>query len=98
VVTDGHSCNNPACQYYQITDSHLHALVGYGKHYGADVTQYFKCQACGTKVTARWNTPMYDLKTPARRVQEVLTATSEGVDIAAASRIFQHDERTITSG
>jgi IS1 family transposase/transposase-like protein len=84
------------CRYYQVTDSGLHALVGYGKHYGADVTQYFRCQACGTKVTARWNTPMYDLKTPARRVQEVLTATSEGVDIAAASRIFQHDERTIT--
>lgn len=95
VVTDGHSCNNPACQCYQITDSHLHALVGNGKHYGADVTQYFKCQACATKVTARWNTSMYDLKTPARWVQEVLTATSEGVDIAAASRIFQHDERTI---
>jgi IS1 family transposase/transposase-like protein len=96
VVTDGHSCNNPACRYYQITDSQRHALVGYGKHYGADVTQYFRCQACGTKVTVRWNTPMYDLKTPARRVQEVLTATSEGVDIAAVSRIFQHDERTIT--
>src|SRR4051794_31167913 len=37
VVTDGHSCNNPACRYYQITDSQRHALVGYGKHYGADV-------------------------------------------------------------
>src|SRR5690242_1748363 len=31
VVTDGHSCNNPACPYYQITDSQLHALVGDGK-------------------------------------------------------------------
>jgi hypothetical protein len=38
---------------------------------------------------------MYDLKTPVRRVDEVMTATSEGVDIAAASRIFKHDERTI---
>jgi hypothetical protein len=38
---------------------------------------------------------MYDLKTPVRRVDEVMTATSEGVDVAAASRIFKHDERTI---
>ena len=35
---------------------------------------------------------MHDLKTPVRRVDEVVTATSEGVDVAAASRIFKHDE------
>jgi IS1 family transposase len=38
---------------------------------------------------------MYDVKTPVRRVDEVVTATSEGVDVATASRIFKHDERTI---
>ncbi|MEP7288081.1 MAG: IS1 family transposase [Chloroflexota bacterium] len=38
---------------------------------------------------------MYDLKTPVRRVEEVMTATSEGVDVSAVSRIFKHDERTI---
>ena len=32
VETDGYSCNNPDCVYYNITDSNLHALVGYGKH------------------------------------------------------------------
>jgi transposase-like protein len=95
VVTDGQSCSNPALLYYQITDSHLHALVGYGKHHGADAIQYFKCQACHTKVSARWNTPMYDLKTPVRRVDEVTTALSEGVDVSAAQRIFKHDERSI---
>jgi transposase-like protein len=95
VVTDGYSCSNPACDYYKITNSHIHALVGYGKHNGADVTQYFKCQACGQKVSARWNTAMYDLKTPVRRVDEVVTALSEGVDVSAAHRIFKHDPRTI---
>ncbi len=95
VETDGYSCNNPACVYFQVTDSSLHALVGCGKHRGTDTTQYFKCQACGTKVTARWNTPMYDLKTAADEVARVMTASSEGVDAAAASRIFAHDERTI---
>jgi IS1 family transposase len=95
VETDGHCCPNEDCPYYNITDGQVHALVGYGKHYGADTIQYLRCQACQTKVTTRWNTPMYDLKTPARRVAEVMTATSEGVDVAAASRIFDHDERTI---
>ena len=95
VETDGYSCNNPACVYYQVTDSSLHALVGCGKHHGVDSTQYFKCQACGTKVTARWNTALYDLKTAAAEVARVMTASSEGVDAAAASRIFAHDERTI---
>ena len=95
VETEGYSCNNPACAYHNITDSTVHALVGYGKHRGADTIPDLKCQACQTKVSSRWNTPMYDLKTPASRVAEVLTASSEGVDVAAASRIFKHDERTI---
>ena len=38
---------------------------------------------------------MYDLKTAAHEVGRVMTAGSEGVDIAAASRIFAHDERTV---
>jgi hypothetical protein len=73
----------------------VHALVGDGWHYGADPIQYLRCQACHTKFSVRVATPMYDLKTPVRRVDEVVTATSEGVDVAAASRIFKHDERTI---
>jgi len=60
--------------YFQVTDSHVHALVGCGTHHGIDAIQYFKCQACGTKVTGRWNTPMYDLKTAACEVGRVMTA------------------------
>lgn len=95
IETDGYACNNAACRYFNVTDGQVHALVGNGKHRGADVIQYFKCQACGTKVSARWNTPMYDLKTPGRRVTEVMTATSEGMDVSAAQRVFAHDAWTI---
>lgn len=95
IETDGHACNNPDCLYFNLTDGHIHALVGDGKHRGTDTIQYFRCQACGTKVSGRWNTPRYDLKTPARRVAEVMTATSEGMDVSAARRVFGHDERTI---
>jgi IS1 family transposase len=95
IATEGYCCPNPGCCYYGITDAYLHALVGDGRHYGADTIQYLRCQACQTKVSTRWNTPMYNLKTPVQRVDEVMTATSEGVDVAAASRIFKHDERTI---
>lgn len=38
---------------------------------------------------------MYYLKTPSRRVGEVMTALAEGVDESAAQRIFHHDRRTI---
>ncbi len=95
VATEEHRCNHPKCVYFQVTESHVHALVGCGIHRGVDAIPYFKCQACETKVTARWNTPMYDLKTAAHEVARVMTASSEGVDVAAASRIFAQDERTV---
>ncbi len=91
----GYWCPNPRCHYFKITDAQVHALVGDGFHYGTDTIQYLRCQVCHTKFSVRLGTPMYDLKTPARRVDKVMTATSEGVDVSAASRIFKHDERTI---
>jgi transposase-like protein len=42
-------------------------------------------------------TPLYRLKTASQRVAGVLTALAEGVDIAAAVRIFGHRHATITS-
>jgi len=44
-----------------------------------------------------WVTPLYRLKTASQRVAEVLTALAEGVDIAAAARIFGHRHATITT-
>src|SRR6266498_1067781 len=44
-----------------------------------------------------WVTPLYCLKTTSQRVAEVLTALSEGLDVAAAVRVFGHRHATITT-
>jgi IS1 family transposase len=79
-----------------MTDSALHALVGDGHHGKSALIQNFRCQACGTKVSERYGTPLYRLRTPATRVGEVLSALAEGLDVAAAVRVFGHGEATIT--
>jgi IS1 family transposase len=56
-----------------------------------------RCQACGRTFSARCDTPLYRLKTTSVRVAEVLTALSEGLDIAAAVRVFGHRHATITT-
>jgi transposase-like protein/IS1 family transposase len=86
---------NPACPYYRVTDGCVHALVSHGQHGKRERIQRWRCAACGQTATARLNTALYRLKTPSWRVAEVSTALAEGVDIAAASRIFGHHERTI---
>jgi IS1 family transposase len=96
-VTDGFACPNSACTYYQITDAHIHALVGDGIHGAQERIQTFRCQACGTTFSARRNTPLYRLKTSVQRVGVVLSALAEGLDVAAAERIFGHRHTTITT-
>ncbi len=96
VVTEGYACPSAHCHYYGVTDGRVHALVGYGHHGNTDHIQDFRCQACGTKVSARRGTALYQLKTPPPRVGEVLSALAEGLDIAAAARVFGHGEATIT--
>lgn len=95
VATAGYACPARACPYYGITDERIHALVGYGHHGATAHIQDFRCQACGTKVSARRGTALYRLKTPPQRVGEVLTALAEGLDVAAAVRVFGHGEGTI---
>src|SRR4051794_24324904 len=95
LVTEGYACPAVHCPYYGVTDSRVHALVGYGHHGATDQIQDFRCQACGTKVSARWGTALYRLKTPPARVGEVLSALAEGLDVAAAARVFGHGEGTI---
>jgi IS1 family transposase len=97
IVTDGFACPNPTCLYHGITDAQVHALVGDGVHGKRERIQTFRCQACGTTFTSRRDTPLYRLKTPAQRVGEVLTALAEGLDIAAAERVFGHRHATITT-
>ncbi len=95
VATAGFACPARGCPYYGITDARVHALVGDGHHGATDRIQDFRCQACGTKVSARRGTALYQLRTPPARVGEVLSALAEGLDVAAAARVYGHGEATV---
>jgi IS1 family transposase len=97
VNTDGFACPNRKCLYFGITDAHIHALVGDGKHGQAERIQTFRCQACRTTFTSRRHTPLYRLKTPSYQIGMVLSALAEGLDASAAERVFGYRQATITS-
>jgi IS1 family transposase len=97
VNTEGYACPNQQCKYFGITDAHIHALVGDGKHGQAERIQTFRCQACRTTFSARHDTPLYHLKTPSQQVAMVLTALAEGLDASAAERVFGYRQATITT-
>jgi IS1 family transposase len=97
IHTDGFACPNPKCAYFGITDAHIHALVGDGKHGQAERIQTFRCQACHTTFTSRRNTPLYRLKTPSHQVAMVLSVLAEGLDPSAAERVFGFRQATITT-
>jgi hypothetical protein len=69
VNTQDFACPNRTCPYFGITDAHIHALVGDGKHGQAERIQTFRCQACHPTFTSRRNTPFYRLKTLRTRSQ-----------------------------
>ena len=97
INTQGFACPNRRCDYYQITDVQVHALVGDGVDGKYERIQSLRCQACGTTFSTRRDTPLYRLKTATQRVTEVLTALAEGLDVAAAVRVFGHRHATITT-
>jgi transposase-like protein len=97
VNTEGFACPNQQCPYFGITDAHIHALVGDGKHGHAEQIQTFRGPACHTTFSARRHTPLYRLKTPSQQVAVVLTALAEGLDPSAAERVFGYRQATITS-
>ncbi len=97
VKTQGYACPNRKCSYFGITDAHVHALVGDGKHGQAERIQTFRCQACHTTFTARRHTPLYRLKTPSHQVAVVLSALAEGLDASAAAQVFGFRQATITT-
>ena len=94
-TTDGFYCDNPACHYFQVRDETLHALVRDGVRGKHEPIPWLRCQACGHRFSQRRHTAMRALKTPSHRVDEVITALGEGVDQAAATRIFRHHPTTI---
>jgi IS1 family transposase len=97
VNTEGYACPNKQCAYFGITDAHIHALVGDGKHGQAERIQTFRCQACHTTFSARRDTPLYRLKTPSHHIALVLSALAEGLDPSAAERVFGYRQTTITT-
>jgi IS1 family transposase len=97
VKTEGCACPNQQCAYFGITEAHIHALVGDGKHGRAERIQTFRCQACHTTFTSRRNTPLYHLKTPSQQIALVLSALAEGLDPSAAERVFGYRQATITT-
>jgi IS1 family transposase/transposase-like protein len=97
INTEGFACPNRQCPYAGITDAHIHALVGDGKHGHAEQIQTFRCQACRTTFSARRHTPLYRLKTPSHQVAVVLSALAEGLDLSAAERVFSYRQATITT-
>jgi hypothetical protein len=97
VNTQDYACPNHLCLYFGITDAHVHALVGDGKHGQAERIQTFRCQACHTTFSARRHTPLYRLKTPSQQIAMVLSALAEGLDASAAERVFGYRQATITT-
>ena len=61
IPTEGFACPNQKCAYFGITEAHIHALVGDGKHGRAEQIQTFRCQACCTTFTSRRHT-LYDFR------------------------------------
>lgn len=96
IDTAGYACFDPDCKYFLITDPSIHALVSDGWRGKYRDILYLRCQACGGRRTSRLHTPMYHIKTALMRVEMVMTALSEGVDISAATRIFGHHHTTIS--
>jgi hypothetical protein len=97
IHTEGFACPNRQCAYFGITNAHLHALVGDGKHGRTEQIQTFRGPACRTTFRARRHTPLYHLKTPSHQIAMVLTALAEGLDPSAAERVFGYRQATITS-
>lgn len=97
VNTQGFACPNQKCLYFGITDAPIHALVGDGKHGQTERIQTFRGPACHTTFSARYDTPLYRLKTPSQQIAIVLSALAEGLDPSAAERVFGHRQTTITT-
>jgi hypothetical protein len=71
IDTAGFACPNRLCPSFGITEAHIHALVGDGKHGKAERIQTFRCQACHTTFSARRDTPLSRLKTPSQQIAVV---------------------------
>jgi IS1 family transposase len=97
INTEGYACPNSECDYHNITDANVHALVGYGHHGKRERIQDLYCQDCRRKFSVRRHTALYRLKSSGAQVALVLTALAEGLSLTGAVYTFGHRERTITT-
>ena len=97
IHTEGFACPNRQCPYFGITDAHIHALVGDGKHGHAERIQTFRCQACHTTFSARRHTPLYRLKTPSHQIAVVLIGAGRRAGPFGCRRVFGYRQATITT-
>lgn len=95
IDSQGQACKNPACVYYNNPAAAVHAMVSDGVRGKTDSIRRWKCQACGRTVTERHNTVLFHLKTPPPLICRIMHALSLGVDMSAASQIFDKDPRTV---
>jgi IS1 family transposase len=93
IPTEGYACLNAKCPYRLITDARVHALVGNGVH-GHDRIPDLRCQACDHKFSARRDTALYRLRTPAGVIGLVLALLAESVAPDALQRVFGIRETT----
>jgi len=79
-LTEGYCCHNPECDYREIRDSRIHALVADGdKLTGQGLVKQIKCQWCGSKFLFTRDTAMYCSKLSVERVGEINRGLAEGV-------------------
>ena len=97
IATAGYACPNSDCPCFGIIDDQIPALVGHGGYGRQEYIPDLKCQACQTtpalaggarQFGVRFGTVWYRLKTPARRVGEVLSALAEGPLAGSVARMF----------
>jgi IS1 family transposase len=93
INTEGYACRNAQCPYRLITDARVHALVGDGFH-GHDHIPDLRCQACHRKFSARRDTALYRLRTPAEIVETTLALFAEGAAPDALQRVYGIQETT----
>ena len=95
-LTEGYCCHNPKCDYRNIRDSLVHALVADGdKLTGQGLVKQIKCQWCGSKFLVTRNTAVYGSKLSVDRVGEINRGLAEGLSISACARVFGHSRSTI---
>ncbi len=95
IDTEGYACRNPECRYRTMADARVHALVADGTHGKHNPIQDFRCQACGHKFSARRDTALYRLRTPAGIVGLALALLAEGCGLDGLQRVLGIREATL---